>query len=81
MRAALTTISTTTLMAYASLNRGFKSVALTTQLFPLSVRPETLDAYELGLKSTGVDRRLRLNGSVFYYDYKNVQVTRYVFAI
>jgi iron complex outermembrane receptor protein len=62
-------------MAYASYNRGFKSGQ-----FNLSrpqdpdVDPETLDAYEIGAKTELFDRRLRLNASAFYYDYKDIQV-------
>ncbi|MDR6625006.1 TonB-dependent receptor [Caulobacter segnis] len=64
---------------YATYNRGYKSggffggMATT----PQEMEPydnETLDAYELGLKSEFFDRRVRLNVSGFYYDYKNQQV-------
>ena len=64
---------------YATYNRGYKSggffggLATTAQ----EMEPydnETLDAYELGLKSELFDRRVRLNASAFYYDYKNQQV-------
>ncbi len=62
-------------MGYVSYNRGFKSggynAASPTQA---PYRPETLDAYEAGLKTTLADRRLRLNVSSFYYDYKDIQV-------
>jgi len=62
-------------MGYASYNRGFKSggynAASPTQP---PYRPETLDAYEAGIKTTLADRRLRLNVSGFYYDYKDIQV-------
>lgn len=66
-------------LAYASIDRGFKaggfnigiitSVAERTQ-----VDPEYLTSYEIGLKSTLFDRRLRLNLSAFYYDYTDLQV-------
>ena len=35
--------------------------------------PEILMAYELGAKTSWDDGRLRLNGSLFYYDYDNFQ--------
>jgi Outer membrane receptor proteins, mostly Fe transport len=67
------------ILAYASIDRGFKaggfnigiitSVAERTQ-----VDPEYLTSYEIGLKSTLFDRRLRLNLSAFYYDYTDLQV-------
>ena len=34
---------------------------------------ERLTSYELGFKSTFWDGAARLNGDVFYYDYKNYQ--------
>lgn len=39
-----------------------------------TVRPETLDSYELGLKSNWFGGRLNINANVFHYDYKDVQV-------
>jgi outer membrane receptor for monomeric catechols len=36
--------------------------------------PETLTAYELGIKSDLFDRRLRFNLSGFVNDYKNIQL-------
>ncbi len=66
-------------LAYASIDKGFKaggfnigiitSVAERTQ-----VDPEYLTSYEIGIKSTLFDRRLRLNISAFYYDYTDLQV-------
>lgn len=63
------------LMAYASYSRGFKSGVynLSAPADPV-VKPETLDAYELGFKSSLFDRHLRFNAAVFYYDYKNIQL-------
>jgi iron complex outermembrane receptor protein len=62
-------------MAYVSANRGFKSG--TFNLVPFAhdpVQPEVLTAYEIGLKNDLWQKRLRLNASVFYYDYKDAQV-------
>ncbi len=41
-------------------------------------KQEKLDNYELGAKTTWFDRRLRLNGAVFYQDFKNKQVSTQV---
>jgi iron complex outermembrane receptor protein len=43
--------------------------------------PETLNAYEVGLKSELLDHRLRLNFAPFYYDYKNIQEINYIGAL
>ena len=71
-------------LGYVSYNHGFKSGGYN---LPTPERaqflPETLDAYEMGggggggggLKSEVMDHRLRLNAALFYYDYKNIQVT------
>ena len=63
-------------MAYASYSRGFKSGVynLTSPTDPV-VKPETLDAYEIGIKSQLLDHRLQLNASTFYYDYSDIQLT------
>jgi len=36
--------------------------------------PEKLTAYEVGIKSDWMDNRLRVNASLFYYDYEDLQV-------
>lgn len=65
-------------LLYASANRGFKSGGFNDLALPATpYLPETLDAYEVGFKSDLFDQRLRLNAAGFYYDYKNLQVTRY----
>jgi iron complex outermembrane recepter protein len=45
---------------------------------PLDVlyyNPETLTAYEGGFKARLAENHVRLNGSVFYYDYQNLQLS------
>jgi iron complex outermembrane receptor protein len=41
-----------------------------------SIKPETIQAYEIGLK--GAWRRVSFNAAAYYYDYKNQQVPTYV---
>ncbi len=60
---------------YASASRGFKSgefIAGTNQY----AKPETLWAYEAGVKGLFFDRALRSSLSAFYYDYSDLQVQR-----
>lgn len=61
-------------LGYISYNRGIKSGGynLTTLDVP-GYGPEKLDAYELGLKTQFLDRRIRLNVSGYYYTYKGIQ--------
>lgn len=66
-------------LLYASASRGVKSGGFTaynvpnTQLLP-PARPEHLWAYEGGFKTNFLDDTLQLNGSAFYYDYRDQQV-------
>nr|WP_245405817.1 TonB-dependent receptor [Sphingobium sp. Sx8-8] len=63
--------------AYFSFSQGYKSAsynASTVAGASVAARPENIDAYELGFKST-IDGWLRLNGAAFYYDYTDLQVT------
>lgn len=38
--------------------------------------PETLTSYEIGLKTRFLDNAVRLNASVFHYDYKKIQLSQ-----
>jgi len=67
------------LMVYASYNRGFKSGGFNGQNpTDAPFLPEKLDAYEVGEKADLLDHHLRINAAAFYYNYTNIQVTRYV---
>lgn len=59
-------------LVFASISRGVKSGAFNTAAFIdvaeiNAVDPEKLVAYEAGAKTEWLDRRLRVNGSVFFY--------------
>ena len=78
-RVALDHRFTPSVMAYASADRGFKSgIYNLTSYAAAPVRPETLDAYQLGLKSEFDEHHLRLNAAAFYYRYKGVQLQKLV---
>jgi iron complex outermembrane receptor protein len=65
-------------MVYASQSRGYKSGLFNTLPFtPVAAEPEVIDASELGFKAELLDRRVRLNGAVFYYDFKNAQFQQF----
>ena len=72
------------ILTYASWNRGVKGGAFNSPIFPpseplgyddatFSYDPEQLDAFEVGFKSRFLGRRLQLNASAYYYDYKDYQ--------
>jgi iron complex outermembrane receptor protein len=66
------------IMAYASTATGYKGGGVNPRpFFPsqaLSFEPETLTAYEVGVKTTLLDNRMRLNMAVFFNDYKDIQL-------
>jgi iron complex outermembrane recepter protein len=73
-------------MVYASYNEGYKaggvqfsafSEGLAQQLFD----PEELTAYEVGFKSDLLDNTLRVNGSMYFYDYQDLHVQRVDLAL
>ena len=73
---------TPTLLQYATYSKGFKSGgfdnrATRLDLATLPFDPETVTAYETGLKSEWFDHRLRANLAVFYNDYTDLQVSFY----
>ena len=81
-RAALDYKIAPDVLAYISYNRSFKSGGFNgNNPNNLPYLPEILNAYEIGLKSEFLDRRLRVNLAPFYYDYKNIQVTNYIGAL
>ena len=66
------------LLFYASYAEGFKSgIFLSGQRSPV-LDPETVDAYELGMKGQFLDRQLQFNAAAFFYDYKDLQQGRSV---
>lgn len=66
-------------LVYGSYATGFKSGTFNGRATSLAgltkVEPEEADTYEIGLKTTLLDRRLRFNLAVFQIDYTNLQAT------
>ena len=65
-------------LIYASVSRGRKSGGFFSGITVdnralIPYRPETLTAFEVGARAQLADRRLLVNGSLFYYDYDDVQ--------
>jgi iron complex outermembrane receptor protein len=73
-------------MLYGSYSHGYRSSAFnggatfsTTEL--TVAEPETLEAYEMGIKSRWWDNRLQFNGALFHNNYKNQQLVNIVGAV
>lgn len=69
---------TPTFMTYASVATGFKGGGVNPRPYNLyqviPFDPERLTSYEIGFKSDLFDRRLRVNASLFYGNYTNLQL-------
>jgi len=65
-------------LVYASVSRGFKSGGFNSGTCDNAYGPETINAYEAGLKSTLADGRVLLNLAAFLYDYQDLQATLFV---
>lgn len=70
-------------MVFGTVSQGFKSGSYSAApaqsingSFFTPTNPETLTAYEIGLKTTTADRKLKLNLAGYYYQYKDQQLLR-----
>lgn len=61
-------------LLYASVTKGFKSGGYNATAEQSAFDPESVWAYEVGLKTDWLEKRLRVNASAFYYDYTNLQI-------
>jgi iron complex outermembrane receptor protein len=75
---SLSYFATQRVMAYARYARGFKSGGYNTDFVPsldnIEFDDESVDSFELGVKSLAFDRRLRLSVAAYLAKYKNFQV-------
>jgi iron complex outermembrane receptor protein len=62
------------LFLYVSAQQGFKSGGYAAGALTPPFNPEEVWSYELGMKSTWADGRVRANLAVFHYEYKDLQV-------
>ena len=86
-RVSLSYLPTPDVTVYAAYSRGYKSGGFDMRgdafLTPQTVNgydPETVDAYEVGLKAYALQRALYFGIAAFYSDYRNQQVTTQVVA-
>jgi len=80
-RAGLEYQATEDLMLYGSAAKGYKSGGFNVRMVPnlpnlglTSFKPETALTYEIGIRSEWLDRRLRVNATVFHSDYEDIQL-------
>jgi iron complex outermembrane receptor protein len=81
-RASLNWKPDTDTLIYANITKGYKSgsfptipAVITNQAAPIP--QESVLTYEIGTKLTGFSRKLVLDGAVFYYDYRDKQLSGY----
>jgi len=68
---------TSDLLVYASYATAHKDGAINLgALQPQPVKPEDVTSTEVGEKATFFERRLQVNGAVFYSDYDNLQISQ-----
>ncbi len=77
-RAIIDWKATEDVLVYASYSRGYRGGTYNGLSFQSAaqayfVKPEKVDAFEVGFKSRFLDNRLQLNVSAFHYDYKSQQ--------
>jgi len=71
-------------LVYLSYSRGYKSGGInppfdpTVFTAPATYRPEIINAFEIGTKNTLLDGTFRANLTAFYYDYKDLQISRII---
>lgn len=65
-------------MTYVQYSTGFKGGGINPRpFFPSQVQPfgpESIDAYEIGIKSDFFDRRMRVNVAAFFNEYQDIQL-------
>ncbi len=65
-------------MVYLSASKGFKAGGFNVSECQGAFDPETIWAYEAGIKTQLLDKRLQLNAATFVYKYDDIQVNRFV---
>jgi iron complex outermembrane receptor protein len=73
------------LLTYIKYSKGYKAGGFNNSISSsgsaVAFDPETLDAYELGVKSTWLDNTLRLNAAIFQMEYDDKQESAFVTGI
>ncbi|PZU10988.1 TonB-dependent receptor [Sphingomonas sp.] len=62
-------------LLYANVSTGFKAGGFSPALPPNTYKPEKLTAYVIGSKNRFFDNKLQVNLELFYWDYKDQQIS------
>ena len=62
--------------AFVRFATGYRSGGFNGEVFANSFEEETIEQWEIGVKSDWWDNRLRINGSLYTYDYDDLQVSQ-----
>jgi iron complex outermembrane receptor protein len=65
-------------LTYLSISKGYKAGGYNPGECEGAFEPENLVSYETGLKTQVADGLVQLNGAVFFYQYDDIQVNRFV---
>lgn len=63
------------MMLYATYTEAFKSGVINTGSVSPPLDPETVDAFEVGIKGSNADNTLRYSLAGFFYDYQDLQIS------
>ena len=63
------------MMLYATYTEAFKSGVINTGSVSPPLDPETVDAFEVGLKGSNADNTVRYSLAGFFYDYQDLQIS------
>lgn len=73
------------MLVYAKYSRGYKAGgfnnSISSTASAVAFDAETLDAYELGLKSSWLNNTLRVNGAIFHMEYDDKQESAFVAGV
>ena len=82
-KASLTWTPSSEVMLYSLVSKGFRfggpnlNPQLPSSPEPTSYRSDSLINYEIGMRTTWLDKHLELDGTIFYIDWSNIQLREF----
>lgn len=65
-------------LVFGKISSGYKAGGFNPGECSGGFDPETIVAYEAGLKTQFMDDQVQINSAVFYYDYEDIQINRFI---